>query len=249
MAKVKGIVELNGTIGALNFYTRKGVAIVRAAGGGFNGAAIKNKPSMLRVRENGSEFGGCMQDLKLFKQGLSSYLCLFRDGMLHQRLVSLFTKLKDLDLSSERGKRCVRIGLQNGQGKELLQQYVISSGGNFRDLLNQPYTFDWVSGLTLVNFKGGFLPFTSGATHLEVGVGCLAINFEAKTFSFSKSEFVYLDTDNTGTVVVPIPSVALDAGIQVGVVFCRFVQKVNGVYYPFKSENSLVLDVVGVKDL
>lgn len=249
MAKVKGIVELNGTIGALNFYTRKGVAVVRAAGGGFNGTAIKNKPSMLRVRENGSEFGGCMQDVKLFKQGLSSYLCLFNDGMLHQRLVSLFTKLKDFDLSSERGKRCVRIGLKNEQGKSILQHYIISSGGNLRDLLKQPYTFDWVSGLTLVNFNGGFLPFTSGATHLELGLGCLVVNFEAKTFSFSKSEFVYLDAYSTGTVAVPVPSVAIDAGVQVGVVFCRFVQKINGVYYPLKTDNGLVLEVIGVLDL
>lgn len=41
MAKVKNIVGLQGTIGGVNFYLRKGVPLARAAGGGFNGDAIK----------------------------------------------------------------------------------------------------------------------------------------------------------------------------------------------------------------
>ena len=92
MAKVKSIIALNGTIGDINFYKRKGVLLARTAGGGFNGEAIRTKASMVRVRENGSEFKGCMQTVQFFKQGLQPFLSTFKDGTLHQRLVSLFTR-------------------------------------------------------------------------------------------------------------------------------------------------------------
>ena len=103
MAKVKGIIQMNGAIGNINFYIRKGVPLARKAGGGFTSDAIKTKESMLRVRENGSEFKGCMQSVQFFKMGLQPFLSTFKDGTLHQRLVSLFTKLKDLDFVAARG--------------------------------------------------------------------------------------------------------------------------------------------------
>ena len=137
MAKVKGIIQLKGTIGDINFYTRKGVALSRKAGGGFNGKAIKTKDSMVRVRENGSEFKGCMQSVQFFKMGLQPFLFRFKDGSLHERLVSLFTKLKDLDLVSARGSRTVFGGLQNLAGQGLLKNYVLTSGSRLEDVLHQ----------------------------------------------------------------------------------------------------------------
>ena len=52
MATQKGIISLTGTLGDINFYFRKGKAVARKAGGGFNGKAIKTKPSMVWIREN-----------------------------------------------------------------------------------------------------------------------------------------------------------------------------------------------------
>ncbi len=72
MAKVKSLIELKGTLSGLNFYTRQGVAVVRAAGGGFNGDAIRTKPSMLHVRENGN--GELLYtSSSFFKQGESFF--------------------------------------------------------------------------------------------------------------------------------------------------------------------------------
>ena len=66
MATQKGIVSLVGTVGGVNFYFRKGKAVARKAGGGFSGKAIKTKASMMRVRENNSEFGHCSSVKKSF---------------------------------------------------------------------------------------------------------------------------------------------------------------------------------------
>lgn len=57
MAYQKGLIELEGTLGGLNFYIKKGKPMVRKSGGGFTAKAIKTKPSMVRVRESNNEFG------------------------------------------------------------------------------------------------------------------------------------------------------------------------------------------------
>lgn len=246
MAKVKGIIQLNGTIGDINFYTRKGVPLARKAGGGFTGEAIRTKESMVRVRENGSEFKGCMQSVQFFKMGLNPFLCSFKDGTLHERLVSLFTKIKDLDTVAARGSRTVFGGLQTTAGQLLLKNYLLTSGSNLESVLKQKYLFEWDSGFTLPDFEGKRVPFPAGATHLALRIGYLTLDFENTIFSFGSSETVYLSPTDAGTIVIPTPALAAAAGMRVGVVLAQFVQELNGAFYPLKKENSVVMEVVGL---
>ena len=245
MAKVKGIIELKGTIGDTNFYKRKGVALARKAGGGFNGAAIKTKDSMVRVRENSSEFRGCMQSVQFFKIGLNPFLRKFKDGTLHERLVSLFTKIKDLDLVSGRGLRTVPNGLQNPVGQGLLQNYLLTSGSRLDGVVHQKVVFDWDAGFSIPDFEGKAVSFPGGATHLGLQIGYLRPDFETMTPSFGCSEVVYLGRTDVGTVVLPAPALAEAEGLKVGVLFAQFVQEVNGEFYPLKHEGSVVLEVIG----
>ena len=247
MAKVKSIVRLQGTIGDLNFYLRKGVPLVRTAGGGFNGDAIKTKASMVRVRENGNEFKGCMEAVQFFKQGLQPFLCTFKDGTLHQRLVSLFTKIKNEDLVAVRGSRTVFGGLQTTAGQELLKNYLFSSGSRLEGVLQQKALFDWTSGFSLPDFDGGRVSFPGGATHLALRVGYLSLDFANYASSFSATDTVYLTPMDAGTIFIPTPILTAAAGIQVGVVFAQFVQEVNGQFYPLKNEQSVVLEVMSLE--
>ena len=75
MAKQGGMFPLDGTLGGINFYKRKGKWVARRSGGGFNGKAIKTKDSMARVRENGSEFGITSRAKKLLR--MATDLALF----------------------------------------------------------------------------------------------------------------------------------------------------------------------------
>jgi hypothetical protein len=246
MAKVKGIIELKGTIGDTNFYKRKGVPLARAAGGGFNGAAIRTKDSMVRVRENFSEFRGCMQSVQFFKMGLNPFLRKFKDGTLHERLVSLFTKIKDLDLVSGRGLRTVDNGLQNPVGQGLLQNYLLTSGSRLDGILHQKVVFEWDSGFSIPDFEGKAVSFPGGATHLGLQIGYLRPDFETMTSSFGCSETIYLSKNDVSLVSIPAPVLADAEGLKVGVVFAQFVQEVNGVFYPLKHEGSVVMEVVSV---
>jgi hypothetical protein len=248
MGKQKGLIVLEGTIGGLNFYIRKGEALVRAAGGGFNGDAIKKKPSMVRVRENGSEFGGCMQVTKHFKMGIRPLLVLFRDGMMHQRLVQLFTRIKDCDLVSERGKRHVGQGILTATGKDLLNGYCIATGASLSTVLRQSYRFEWgLEGFVIDDFSVSRVAFPKGATHLELIVGCLDFDFTSFATSFCKSEPLLVSKDFVGSRLVLAPSAMPEGnGTKMGVVFLRFFQEINGVFYPLKETDSVVMEVVFV---
>ncbi|WP_281297013.1 hypothetical protein [Flavobacterium limnophilum] len=247
MAKIKSIIKLKGTIGGINFYQLNGETIGRKAGGGFNGDAIKTKDSMVRVRENGSEFKGCMQSVQFFKKGLQPFLCRFKDGTLHQRLVSLFTKLKNLDLVSARGSRTVFGGLQSTAGQDLLKSYLLTSGSRLDGVLHQKVLFDWGTGFSIPDFEGKRVSFPAGATHLSLQVGYLTLDFENQASTFGCSDTVYLSPTDVGTVVLPAPALADAEGVPIGVVFAQFVQEMNGAFYPLKNENSVVLEVVSCR--
>ena len=244
MAKVKGIIQLKGTVGEINFYNRKGVPVARKSGGGFNGKAIKTKDSMVRVRENGSEFKGCMQSVQFFKMGLQPFLRSFKDGTLHERLVSLFTKLKDLDLVSARGSRTVFGGLQSAAGQELLKNYVLTSGSRLEDVLHQKVVFDWPIGFSIPDFEGKRVSFPGGATHLALQIGYLSLDFETRTSNFGSSEVVYLGNNDVGAIAIPAPAPVVAEGIKVGVVLAQFVQELNGTFYPLKKETNVVMEIV-----
>jgi hypothetical protein len=244
MAKQKGLIELEGTIGELNFYYRKGKPVVRKSGGGFNGKAIKTKASMVRVRENGSEFGSCMRVVTAFKSSLAVFLTQFKDGGLHHRLVSLFTKIKSWDTVSERGQRTVAHGLNTPAGIALLDHYVVTSGKNLERVLGHPYRFDFATGFQLDGFDGNHLHFPGGSTHLKLVAGYLRFDFDNLSYQLVVSEAVYLDKASAGTYALGPQAPNSATGKAIGVVFAQYVQNVNGVYYPLKQANEVVLEVV-----
>ncbi|MFA9215302.1 MAG: hypothetical protein ACEQSR_15920 [Candidatus Methylacidiphilales bacterium] len=230
----------------MNFYYLNGKPVVRKSGGGFNGKAIKTKASMVRVRENSSEFGASMVAVKAFKVSLAPFLTQYKDGQLHQRLAGLFSAIKRCDVVGERGKRNVNNGLATAEGVALLQNYVLTAGNNLAGVLANPYHFDFATGLHLENFDGKPIKFANGSAHLKVVAGFLKFDFESLAYRLVVSDAVYLDKSSVGSFTLsPLePNVA--AGKAIGVVFTQFVQETNGVYYTFKQVTDVGLEVVYV---
>ena len=81
MARQKGIIQLEGTLGDINFYFRKGKPVARKAGGGFNAKNIKTSATMVRVRENNTEFGNSSKVKKVFKLSLHPFLNAYKEGV------------------------------------------------------------------------------------------------------------------------------------------------------------------------
>lgn len=248
MARQKGIIKLEGTLDGLNFYNRLGEPLSRIAGGGFNSVAIKTKPSMSRVRENGSEFKTCMTSVKYFKLGLQPISYQFKDTLLHQRLVQLFTRIKVFDSVSERGQRTVGIGLQSAAGKKLLHRYVLTSGDGLDSVLRQGFEADWqLNGFRIAAFDMAAVRFPKGATHLSLQAGYLVFDFTTFTPVLAKSAPVVLSKATaTAPLELGVSALPVDAGTKVMVVYLQFMQEVNGFMYPMKELNTRVFEVVYV---
>lgn len=129
MAKYSGIVNIKGAIGDLVFYKLNGVDVVRRKSG-FNKDAYNSNPNYAKVKQNSSEFGHVSKSGKMLRDALSDYLNESGDKYLYQKFAKLMAEIKNLDETSERGKRRVQIGLQNEEGKKLLREFIFGDVDN-----------------------------------------------------------------------------------------------------------------------
>lgn len=245
MAKQVGIVPLIGTLDGINFYMRKGKLVARKAGGGFNGTAIKKSASMVRVRENNTEFGHCSRVKKLLKDSLFPFLGKQRNEELQGRLMQLFIKIKDADLISERGKRQIGVGLEHADGKALLDGFCFTSFC----LPTDNGSFD---AATMTYILNGFVPknlnFIAGATHFELQLGVVVLDLvQMKALLFS-SDLIRLPKNGVvQDISLPVAVPEDVSGIRIWVLYYRFSQEVNGAFYGFQEEKGFGLKVVGVE--
>lgn len=122
MATYESLIKIKGSVGDLVFYTLNGKNVVRKKSG-FNKKAFKKNPSYEKVRQNSSEFGHCSKMGKIIRNSLDIYLKESGDTLLYQKFARLMTEIKDLDTTSERGKRTVEEGLKTEEGKKLLKAF------------------------------------------------------------------------------------------------------------------------------
>lgn len=250
MAKQNGIIPLVGTIGGINFYYLNGKPVARAAGGGFNGDAIRTKKSMERVRENGREFGHCSRVNKAFRQSLRPFYNNYRFPFFHSRLMTLFTQLKGLDAINTRGERCVANGLTTDLGKRLLADFNYTPDCTVQQVLPFTYTMDWASyTLTLPEFDIKLVPFVSGATHIALQFGVLDFHFETLDSALHLASPLVLAKDFAGASLGFTPVTApTGLGLQLAVMGVRYYQEVDGLLYVLNAREGVGISVFSIKN-
>ncbi len=85
MARQKGIIKLEGTIGDISFYKSKDGHLARTKGG-VDGDRIHNDPAFQRNRENGQEFGRAGASGRLLRTSIRQYLKNAADSRVVSRL-------------------------------------------------------------------------------------------------------------------------------------------------------------------
>jgi hypothetical protein len=244
MAKQIGIIPISGTLDGINFYLRKGKPVARKAGGGFNGTKIKTSPTMVRVRENGSEFGHCSKVKKVFKDALFPFFVNYKDAGLHGKMMQLFLSIKDLDLISERGKRTVLRGLQSTEGKAMLEQFefttmIVPFTSAVYD--SSQYKYD------VTHFNTTNLHFPNGATHIEISFGVVVFDLEKLGATLYKSDVVLISKSSSIINFTLSPKILpTGEGKYIAVVSYRFVQEINSVIYKLNNANCFGIKVVNV---
>jgi len=247
MARQQGIVKITGTVGGLNFYVAKGKGYVRMAGGGFNGEAIKTKESMVRVRENYTEFGAASRALKTFRRSLLPVFNPPKYRPLHTRLMRLFTQLKDLDGQSTRGNRRVANGLATSKGKKLLSDFVFLPDCTALGFISSHGEFDWATqSLSFSPMDLRSVKFIPGSNHIALSLLVVDFDFEHLSYTFSTSEPVMLPQEQVGTFSLQPESVVAPVHTGIVVLGLRFCEVFDGEVYPAKGISGYGCEVLEV---
>lgn len=248
MARQKGILKIEGTVGDITFYKTQDGHLVREKGG-ISADRMKNDPAFQRTRENGEEFGRAGKAGKLLRQAIRPLLINAQDSKLVSRLVTEMMRVIQSDATSTRGLRNVIDG-----ETELLEGFEFNNNGKLGSTLYVAYTtsINRVTGKLTVSLPS-FTPTEgivapAGTTHFQLSAGGSEVNFTDEVYKSDLVQSSVLPL-NTVATTVPILETTVTANsvhplfLLLGV---SFFQEVNGTRYPLKNGAFNALAVVKV---
>jgi len=245
MAKQKGIIKLEGTIGDITFYKSQDGHLARGKGG-VDGKRIATDPNFQRTRENGSEFGRAGKAGKILRNALRAILQNSKDNRMVSRLTKKMVEVLQQDLTSTRGQR----NIIDGEA-EMLEGFEFNANAKLSTTMYAPFTatIDRVTGALGVNIPafipGNMIAAPGGCTHYKLISAAAEIDFENDSFVIDRADTLELPWDFTQTAVIDLPNnVTANSTHPLFLAFgIEFFQEVNGVKYPLKNGayNSLAL--------
>jgi hypothetical protein len=247
MARQKGIVKLEGTIGDVSFYKTSDGFLAREKGG-IDKERIKNDPAFQRTRENGSEFGAAGRAGRVLRTAFRLLLQNAADKKVTSRLTSQMLKVVQSDPTNDRGQRRVSEG-----NIALLEGFDFNKDGKLSATLFAQYqaSVDRAAGELSVSIPE-FIPANSivgpqGATHFKIVSAGAEIDFDSETFNINATKTNDIPLDNELQPQIDlVNAVTADTDQDLFLVLgLEFVQEVNGEMYPLKngSYNPLALIV------
>ncbi len=248
MAKQKGVIKLDGTIGDITFYKSKDGFLAREKGG-VSGDRIANDPAFARTRENGAEFGRAGKAGKVLRNAIRNLLQNASDSRMVSRLTTEMLRVVQADATSERGFRNVIDG-----EVDLLLGFDFNINGKLSTTLYAPYTavIDRVAGTLTINVPA-FVPVNmiaapGGATHFKLNSAGAEIDFEAETFVVDAQSSAVLPIDAVATAIINLPNAVTAASTHpLFLVFgIEFYQQVNGQFYSLRNGAFNALSMVAV---
>ena len=252
MAKQKGIIKLDGTIGGITFYKTTEDGYLAREKGGVSADKIANDPAFQRTRENGEEFGRAGKAGKLLRNSIRAMLQNASDSRMVGRLTQKMVEVIQEDLTNPRGQRNVIDG-----EAELLEGFEFNINGKLGTTLYAPFTgtIDRVAGTLTVNIPA-FVPINmlaapGGATHFKIVSAGAEVDFENETFVMDAQATAVLPWDATATAVINLanavtPNSTHPLFLALGI---EFYQEVNGQMYPLKNGAFNPLSLVKVSGL
>ena len=85
MARLKGLIKIEGTLDELTFYKTQDGHLVKTKSG-VSGDRIANDPTFQRTRENGSEFGAAAASGKLLRDAVRTLMLTAADNRVTEQI-------------------------------------------------------------------------------------------------------------------------------------------------------------------
>jgi hypothetical protein len=237
MARQSGLIKIKGTLDNVSFYKTKDGDLARMKTS-VDGKRIANDPAFERTRENNAEFGNSAAAGKLMRDAVRPMSLNASDGRVVSRMTQVMTKVKNMDLTSIRGKRNVGEGIIDPAAILLLKGFEFNKQALLSAILFKPATVDLGTGeITISNLVPQMdVVWPQGATHIQLTSGFTSVDFVTGDKDLQMSNPVNLPIDATSTTVVLTPlSAPSVAGTNLYLLKIEFFQEVNGNQYTLKN--------------
>ncbi|WP_258100592.1 hypothetical protein [Marinoscillum pacificum] len=248
MARQKGIMKLEGTIGDVSFYKTSDGYLAREKGG-VDADRIKNDPAFARTRENITEFGKAGRAGRVLRTAFRLLLQNAADKKVTSRLTKEMIRVIQADSTNERGKRIVTAGNQL-----LLNGFDFNINSKLSATFFTPYVpaIDRAAGTLSINIPefvpGNTIVGPQGATHVKIVSAGAAINYEEETFevTVTKSNDLALGSQLEEAIELSNAVAGNNALSMYLVMGLEFTQSVNGEMYPLKNGGFNPLSLVAI---
>jgi hypothetical protein len=248
MAKQKGIIKLEGTLGDITFVKTADGYIAKERTS-LSGDRIKNDPAFQRTRENYSEFGGAATTGKIIRAAFRPLYSGIADSRMTGRLTKALMRIIRTDAVNLRGERRAHEG-----ELALLQGFNFSRDASLSSKLYVQYTttIDRVTGsanIALPAFAPGkMVSAPSGATHFRLISGIVQIDFATEHYTLTQARSAEILVNNPVEVQLQLPMV-FEPGTEDVLLLAfgiEFMQVVNGQSYPLNDSGYSALAIVQV---
>lgn len=248
MAKQKGIIKIEGTLGDITFVKTQDGYLAKEKTS-INAGRIASDKSFQRTRENNAEFGRAGKAGKVLRTAIRSVLQNSKDNRVVSRLTKEMMKVIKADSTSNRGLRNVVDG-----EAELLEGFNFNINAILSSTLYAKYSaaINRATGLLEVTVPA-YVPVNElvvpeGATHYNIVSAGAEIDFENETFTEAVSQTGIQPINANPTAPVTLSSQVTAASthplfLLLGI---QFFQQVNGKNYPLKNDVFNALTVVKV---
>ncbi len=248
MARLKGLLKIEGTLDELTFYKTQDGHLVKTKSG-VSGDRIANDPTFQRTRENGSEFGSAAAAGKLLRDAVRTLMLTAADNRITARVTQLMTIIKNYDTTSQRGERNVGVGIAAPGATDELKNFDFNINAILSSILYKPYAVDTATGIITIS---GLVPINDiaapiGASHVSLRGAWAKVDFAAGTSAVEYTNTTNVVIDATsGNVTLTPAGVPAGSGTSMFLLAVEFFQEVNGVQYTLKNGAYNALSIVEV---
>jgi hypothetical protein len=247
MARQKGIIRTEGTIGDLTFLKNSDVIKRKSS---ISRRKLKTDPAFIPFGQNGSDMGSCSSAGRLVRDSIKEIYKDFKDKDDHWRMAGIMRLAMNYDQVNERGSR--KMG-----DSELgfLKDYEFNSHSKVNNVIfckYQPF-IDRAAGVLSIKIPTFFIRNNivspKAASHFQLVSAGVEIDFEQKQFvsDLQCSEHYPLTAGRVDSFTLLNKVTAASIHPLFLVFGIRFYRQVNENYYPLfdKKYNALkIVDVV-----
>jgi hypothetical protein len=259
MAKQKGILKVQGSVGGLTFYQRNGKDFLKVTSGPSK-EKIKNDPSFKRTRENNQEFAGSAMTGKALRMGLVQEFKDMSDSTCVSRIVKVCREV----ISKANGVRGQRPFLP-ADHKDSFLFLSFNQSVSFDSLFLAPYTLDTAGTRNQLTIQvpdfntGNLVHAPAGATHFRLVNLISALS--SYQFNTTTSKYEAADTlnnaknDFNATDYIPLGGmvgagtsltsalagapILPPATVLIACIGIEFYQEIGGAKYLLSSGNAM----------